>query len=221
LVFDTDALIGSKLKKKIYGIGIRCDAPKKMLHMDVTIFRPLEHTKLYLYFLVDNFSRYILGFKVSLNYAAHISFENIQEAYVTHALGEVQPGIDLITDGGSENKGEVDTFANDPKTNLRKLVAQTDIRFSNSMVEAVNKRMKYDFLFTQKLLNKEETEKYLTWALQEYHNKPHSALFGLTPQEAFNGMMPDKDMFKQAIEQAAKKRKVVNLNANCLNCYPK
>jgi putative transposase len=67
--------------------------------------------------------------------------------------------------------------------------------FSNSMVEAVNKRMKYDFLFTTKLLNIEQTTQYLVYAVEQYNNKPHSSLFGLTPHEVFTGAIPDKDMF--------------------------
>ncbi|MBN2776147.1 MAG: hypothetical protein JXR36_00800, partial [Bacteroidales bacterium] len=63
-------------KKKIRKTkGLRADAPKKILHMDVTIFKPLDNTKVYLYFLVDNFSRYIINWKASLKYSADITFE--------------------------------------------------------------------------------------------------------------------------------------------------
>ena len=131
---------------------------------------------------------------------------------------QVNPVIDLVCDGGSENKGKVDAFVNKPTSNIKKLIAQTDIIFSNSMVEAVNKRMKYDFLFTTKLLNIEQTIQYLIYAVEQYNNKPHSALFGLTPHEVFNGATPNRDMFRNAIKQAASKRKEINLGQNCLNC---
>jgi hypothetical protein len=38
---------------------------------------------------------------------------------------------------------------------------QTDIVFSNNMIEAVNKRMKYYFLVTTKLLNIDQTRQIL------------------------------------------------------------
>jgi hypothetical protein len=60
---------------------------------------------------------------------------------------------------------------------------------------------------------------YLKVAVEQYNNKPHSALYGLTPNEAFNGMLPDKDMFKPALLQAAKNRKEANLKQQCLNCF--
>jgi len=136
-----------------------------------------------------------------------------------YSLWNAEPYIDLMCDKGSENKGAVDEYLNNHETNLRKLIAQYDIFFSNSMVEAVNKRMKYDFLFTISLLNIEQTIQYLTYATDQYNNKPHSALHGLTPQEVFNGLLPDKHMFKPALQQASQKRKEINLSQNCLNCF--
>ncbi|MBN2215172.1 MAG: transposase [Bacteroidales bacterium] len=211
----------SRPDKKKYSAGIRSEAPKRILHMDVTIFRPLDHTRIYLYFLVDNFSRFILNWKASLEYSAKITFQNISEAFNKYNLDKIYPYVDLICDDGTENKGMVDVFTNSHDSNIRKLVAQCDILFSNSMVEAVNKRIKYDFLFTTKLLNIEQTIQYLAWAIEQYNNKPHSALYGLTPSEVFNGSCPDKDMFKTAIRHAAQKRKEVNMGQVCLNCYEK
>lgn len=126
--------------------------------------------------------------------------------------------MSIITDDGSENKGKVNDFVNADNSNIRKLIAQLDIIFSNSMVESVNKRMKYDYLFTTELLNYEQTVKYLCWAIEQYNNKPHSALFGLTPAEVYGGKIPDKRMFADDIAEAAKQRKEHNLNQNCDNC---
>ena len=209
----------AKPEKKKYTSGIRAEAPKHILHADVTIYRPLDHSKVYIYLLADNFSRFILNWKVSLEYSAKISFQNISEAYNQYKLKLITPLIRLITDDGSENKGMADEFISNQTDNMQRLIAQTDIIFSNSMVEAVNKRIKYDFLFTVHLLDFEQTKQFLDYAVGQYNNKPHSALHGLTPQEVFNGMLPDKDMFKPAIRRAAQKRKVINLNQQCLNCF--
>lgn len=210
----------AKPEKKKYPTGIRADAPRRILHMDVTIFRPQDHTKVYLYFLIDNYSRYILSWRASLRYSAEITFENIREAYERFNLKEINPYVDIVCDDGSENKGKVDTLVNDSRNNLQKLVAQSDIVFSNSMVEAVNKRIKYDYLFVTRPPDFEQTCRYLPIAIEQYHSKPHSALYGLTPAEVFGGMLPSKDMFKPAIQQAAAKRRLVNAGSSeCLNCF--
>ena len=209
-----------KIKKKRHPIGIRATKAKQILHMDVTIYKPLDHSKVFLYFLVDNYSRYILSWKASLKYNANIAFQNIKEAYYKHNLQEIIPDIELITDGGSENKGEVDRFVNSPEINIQKYIAQSDIIYSNSMVEAVNKRMKYDFLFREKLLDIHHVISFLKKAVPEYHIKPHSGLYSLTPQEVLNGMIPDKNMYTEAIKMAAQQRVEINMQQNCLNCPP-
>lgn len=208
----------SKPEKKKYPVGIRASAPSRILHMDVTIFRPLDNSRVYIYILMDNYSRYILNWKASLDYSPKITFENIQEAYQVYNLHKTSPYVELITDDGSENKGAVNEFVDNPGVNIRKLIAQKDIVFSNSMVEAVNKRLKYDFLFTTKMKDYEQTLRYLTYAVETYNTKPHSAHYGLTPKEVFNGAVPCKTTYSLAIRYAALKRSKFNATMECQEC---
>ena len=64
------------------------------------------------------------------------------------------------------------------------------------MIEAINKRLKYDYLFTLELQSFEQTHEYLEKSVNDYNNKPQLAFYGLTPKEVFEGKMPDKDIFK-------------------------
>jgi len=122
------------------------------------------------------------------------------------------------SDDGIENKGFVSTAIENKEIKLNKLVAQKDIRFSNSMVEAVNKRMKYDFLFRAQLLDIEHTQRFLKTAVVQYNNRPHSALHGFTPVEVFNGAKPDKYFFKDQIQQAKLLRIAENKALSCDSC---
>ena len=88
------------------------------------------------------------------------------------------------------------------------------------MVEAVNKRMKYDFLFREKLFDIYQVIRFLQWAVPAYNNKPHSALYSLTPHEVLNGMIPNKNMYTEAIKMAAQQRIQTNMQQSCLNCPP-
>jgi len=123
-----------------------------------------------------------------------------------------------MVDDGIENKGYVCEAIENKEINLTRLVAQKDIRFSNSMVEAVNKRMKYDFLFRAQLLDFDHVERFLETAVAQYNNRPHSALYGFTPIEVFNGAKPDKALFKSQIEQAKILRKAENKALSCDSC---
>lgn len=84
-------LTRNRPEKIKYSTGLRANASKQILHMDVTIYRPFDRTKIYLYFLVDNFSRFILNWKASLKYSSNITFQNISEAYENYHLLKVNP----------------------------------------------------------------------------------------------------------------------------------
>ena len=185
------------------------------MHADLTIFRPLNNTKVYIYFIADNFSRKILAWKASLQYSAKYTFKNLKTIYKKYGLENCMPEIDFMVDGGSENKSEVDTFIENSRIN--KIIAQKDIIFSNSMIEAVNKRIKYDFLFPAEIQNFNQTVKQLEKAVQEYNNKPYLPLHGLTPNEVFKGKIPDKNMFKNEITTAKLKRIEENRKSKCSN----
>lgn len=92
-------------RKIKHSLGIRAKKLAEILHMDITIFKPMDNTRVFIYLIVDNFSKCILGWKASLKYSAQIAFENLYEACNNHNL--FNQNIQLIVDGGSENKGEV------------------------------------------------------------------------------------------------------------------
>jgi hypothetical protein len=214
-IFDP---INRRIFKAKQKTGIRAAKPKEIIHADVCVYRPLDYTKCFIYFVVDNFSRMILGWKISTEYKSSIMLGNLRNVYQNHILEEEMPPSILIVDDGIENKGFVTAAIQNKEINLIRLVAQKDIIFSNSMVEAVNKRMKYDFLFRNQLLDFEHTQRFLESAVEQYNNRPHSALYGFTPQEVFSGAKPDKNLFKNQMEQAKILRIAENKALSCDSC---
>ena len=65
----------------------------------------------------------------------------------SHNLKNLDFDVCLLVDDGSENKGAVNEFISNGSINMNKVIALIDVMFSNSMIEAVNKRIKYDYLF--------------------------------------------------------------------------
>jgi hypothetical protein len=143
------------IKRKFYRIkskkqvGIRATSPLLILHMDVTIFKPIDNSRIYIYLLVDNFSRSILNWKADIRFSSSIALSVLKK--FTDRYG-IKPQTQLITDGGPENGGEVSRFISS-NDDIVKLIAQKDIIQSNSMVEAVNKHIKYYYLFKKDLKN--------------------------------------------------------------------
>ena len=213
-----DNVPNRKLLKPKQKTGIRAAKPKEIIHADVCIYKPLDHTKVFIYFIVDNFSRMILGWKAAIECKSSIMLDNLRNVYYDYFLEKEDPLTVLMVDDGSENKGDVNTAIATQEIKLNKLIAQKDIIFSNSMVESVNKQMKYGFLFRHELLDFDHVQRFLETAVETYNNRPHSALFGLTPYEVFHGQVPDKNRFKEQEKQAQIRRIAENKALACTNC---
>ena len=135
-------------RRKHHCIGIRASTPLQILHVDVTVFRTADNKKNFIHIIQDNFSRSILQWVVKTTCMAQSTFEvlnNVYERYLQPAdIGDCQ----LISDDGSENYGPVKQFIlNSKRPTIQHLIAQRDIEFSNSMIEAANKKLKYNFLY--------------------------------------------------------------------------
>ena len=85
------------------------------------------------------------------------------------------------------------------------------------MVEAVNKHIKYYYLFKTDLTDYSETVNYLKKSNPDYNHKPHGDLYGLTPSEVLNGGIPSRDWFKEEKIEARKTRLIMNQKIEC--CY--
>ncbi|MBI2967021.1 MAG: DDE-type integrase/transposase/recombinase [Bacteroidetes bacterium] len=207
------------LKKKRARTGIRSSCPFELLHIDTTIYKLSNLTRVYIHFVTDNFSRAILSYSASLEWNSRHTVENLKTVCETHNL-YYRPLL-LMCDDGSENKGEVNTFLLQPNVQMKRLIAQIETSYSNSIAEAVNKKMKYDFLFTRSFDRYEELVKFIDVSVEEYNNRYHSALYGYTPSEVLNGAVPDKHKFSLMIAQARKERILKNKEQLCEQCAPK
>ncbi|MDI7208878.1 DDE-type integrase/transposase/recombinase [Leptospira santarosai] len=212
-VFNPTREVFRKIKRKI---GIRTSAPLLLLHMDTTILRVQDGSKVYIHFIMDNFSRTILGWKASLEWNSKYTVSNLTEVCEKYDL--FQKHIQLLCDDGSENQGAVDVFLKRPGLFIQKLIAQVDILFSNSMSEAVNKIMKYQFLFPKNLSSIQEVIQTLETAVPLYNSRPSGVLFGFSPEQVLNGAIPDPRRFSKQIKSAAEKRPNINKSESCFLC---
>ena len=112
-------------------VGIRASRPNEIWHIDTTLIRLLDGSRAYLHAVIDNFSRRILGWKVTSTFEPGATAEILLVA---------SKGVDhgtptLLADGGAENfNGAVDELINSGL--LHRVLARTEITFSNSMIES-------------------------------------------------------------------------------------
>ena len=126
----------------------------------------------------------------------------------------------MIVDGGPENNNiHVDGFINQDGVNIQKLVALRDINKSNSMIEALNKTLKYHYIFPEKPKNLRHLHRILNYFVSAYNKqRPHGALNGLTPDEAWRGIKWPENYRTQLLKQARLDRYEHNKEKRCEKC---
>jgi transposase InsO family protein len=203
-------------RKKNHSTGIRAEAPLRLLHADVTVLRTADNQKAYIYLIQDNFSRAILGWKVSAQCKVALAFENLAGVYAKYLQPSGISSCDLLTDNGGENFGPITEFVSQISApSVQHLIAQVDVEFSNSMIEAANKQLKYHFLYHKHIADLSNLKKYVKDAVEDYNNRPHHVLNGLTPLEVLNGQSPDHKLYKNEMIHSRMKRVVENKKISC------
>jgi len=206
-------------RRKKHCIGIRADLPNQLWHCDVLVFKPLDNTKVYIYLTLDNFSRFILSWKTSLQLSMEIRLQSVLEAIENY--GPPNGNLALMTDGGSENNSLVSGIYEcaDKKILLQKIIAQKDVLFSNSMIEAANKTVKYRCLYLHDIHNHQGTNKHMTkWVPVYNYEIIHTKHKFYTPAEVFTGFTIDENALKQQIKSAYRQRLEINRKSVCDNC---
>jgi len=208
--------INADKRRKNHHIGIRAQAPLKILHADTTQVTTIDNGKYSVYLVQDNFSRAILQHNTAKERKAQITSDNLEKVYENYLKPAGIGDCELITDDGSENHGPVtDWVRSSFSPVIRHLIAQRDIVFSNSMIEAANKQLKYRFLYHQQLADFDALVKYVQLAVDDYNNRPHNALNGLTPLEVLHGKTIDTIARQQQMAAAKTTRLSENKKIKC------
>ena len=201
--------------------GIRGRFIHDIWHVDVTIMFLLNRIKVYIYLVIENISRFILAYRISTELSAKLRLESLKEAYEKFILPIGKPEKTcLLVDGGTENNNAtVEEYLKKEEVSIEKIVAQVDIEFSNSMIEAVNRTLKQRYLYYHKYPDINILEKIFEKAVSDYNEKcPHISHKGLTPGEVLAGKTLNRVDILSQMEQARKNRIEENRKANCGLC---
>ena len=210
-------------RRKKTHISIRASSPSEKWHADVTLFTTLDNTKYYIYLVVDNFSRYILSWKISDKLCAKTRLETFQEAYQLSSSIYPDSQTELIVDGGSENNNLlVDDYIETEIPSIKKTIALKNVSFSNSMAEALNKILKYQYLYRQPIIDFNSLEFTLRKGIEDYNfQRPHIGISGLTPYEAFTGVKINLNYYRNQRISARENRIAFNKRNICKTCFTK
>jgi putative transposase len=167
--------------------------------------------------VIDNFSRRILAWRVAETFAPVNSVAVLLEASRGATPSEATPVV--LADAGVENvNAQVDDLITTGV--LRRVLAFTELKFSNSIIEAWWRSLKHQWLFLHSLDSVATVRRLVEFYVDE-HNRmlPHSAFRGQTPDEMYFGTgdaVPGDLMSRAA---AARRTRVeTNRTASCETC---
>ena len=198
-------------------VGIRATRPNEIIHIDTTVIRLLDGTRAYLHAVIDDFSRRILAWRVAERFDPGNAIAVLLQAG-RRVLGEGQPPT-VIADSGVENVNR-DVAALIESGLLRRVLAMTEIRFSNSLIEAWWRSLKHQWLFLNTLDSVARVRKLVAFYVAEHNSRlPHSAFRGETPDEMYFGTGPGvPDRLVVSRENARLARLKANRAAKCGEC---
>jgi putative transposase len=195
---------------------LRTSRPNEVWCADITIFKTTDNVKHYIHVLMDHYSKMIIGYRVMPRSSGKATRDLLQEAYRNY-----KPNSTLfLTDGGCENvNNKVASFVEAHTDSIIHRIAQRDVVFSNSMIEAFNKVLKHQFLYPRTINNRQELKKIMKAVIPMYNYKrPQNALGGNTPYETFNGTPISFSNYTQVFKEQKLVRTVQNRQNPCKNC---
>ena len=200
--------------------GIRAQAPNEIWHLDLSYFVLPNRKKCYIQAIVDNYSRYVLAWQVLESFDGSKTGALIKAALEKsrHPIMEGRPR--LIVDGGSENKGRV-VDSIEAAGQIRKEVARFEITFSNSIVEAVFRSLKHNYLYHKEVISVASLTRHANFWFTEHNEKiPHTAFNGETPLERFSSSWNKENEIRIIVgqESAIKLRISENQTIACDKC---
>lgn len=196
--------------------GLRATAPNQYWHIDVTIVRLLDNSRVYLQAIIDNYSRRILSWRATPTLDPGATSDLLAEAALSLPADATAT---VVSDSGVENVNrKVDALCS--RGQLKRVLAQVEVSFSNSMIEAWWRSLKHQWLFLHRLDSLEAVRRLVTFYVGQ-HNAvmPHSAFRGQTPNEVFLGK---GDAVLEELAKARLEARTARLEANrafrCSDC---
>lgn len=189
--YDAD----KKFRKKFFKESFiyRASAPFEYLHIDTTKVYTKNEGWQRVVFVKDNYTKAVLHKSIA---------PTAQSEYIKNALNNIFTHYDLynetshvhvVSDDGSENKGEVTKWLQSKNCkHVIRVIANKESVFSNNMVEQSNHLFKNVFMKGREIPEGRDDLLKLISKFVDYNNNvwKHGELLGLSPQEVLDEKSP-------------------------------
>lgn len=195
-------------------IRIRAKEKYQILHMDSTLVRCENRERVYIHFIMDNFSRCILGAVATYSTKSETVVQNLINVMEQYKLRDKY--FELYCDDGPENKKDLDNLIEkDPTFKGVKVVANYQHKSSNNMIEASHRKFKHYFLRRYVIEDYEKLEHILPQIVDDINNTPFPVLNTLTPKEVLQGKKIKTLSVSKKMKNAKSKRLAFNQKFDC------
>jgi transposase InsO family protein len=197
-------------------VGVRAERPDEYWHVDASIIKLLDGTKVFIHAVIDNLSRKVLSWRVAERLAPETTRAILLEALQNANLSQSLPKV--VMDSGVENiNGEVDELLSSQL--IKRILALVQVDFSNSIVEALWRSAKFQWLFINELRTVADVRRLVAFFVEQHNTVPHSSFKGQTPDELYHGTGDDVVVeLAQARAKARRERLAKNRTACCSVC---
>lgn len=198
-------------------VGIRATRPDELWHVDRTIIKLLDGTKLYLHAVIDNYSRRILAWCLSTKFDVLNTMKVLHDAAEQAVHAQSPPQV--TTDSGTVNvNGEIDKLIGAGL--LSRVLPLVDVTFSNSTIEAWWRSLKHQWFFLHTLDTEAAVQRLIAFYVRARNSEiPHHAFKGQTPDEMYfgiGGTVPER--INAGKGRAREARHAANRAATCHYC---
>lgn len=208
-------ITGAKVKwEKEDTICLKASRIFEYLHIDTTLMPTLKAGTKRVVFVRDNFSKALLHKAIVPDGKSSWVADVLKDTFRKHNLTEHKERINIVSDKGSENRGEVVKWIsglNKPNHVIKKTVGEDDFEYYNNEVESSFNIFKNEFSFNKIYSDDVDLQQGLD-EFEIYLNTKRypKDLYGLLPQQVIDGHLPDKYMFKEQIKAQKKVRFMKN-----------
>lgn len=212
-----------KVKHNLSKLTLYSERPFEYLHIDTTFINTIKDGFQRVVFVKDNFSKTILHFAIVSNGKSEFVADVLKQTFDKYGLTNFTKAINIVSDKGTENKGEVLNWINElAKSHLvfKKTVGENGFMYTNNEVESSFSIFKNQFAKNRIFITQSDLFKVLEEFLY-YNNEIRypKNLYGLHPFEVLNGEPINKYKFHSQKQIAIQLRYQTNKSMNdCNKC---
>lgn len=194
----------NRRNKKSYNNTLITTNANHVWHIDITEFKLTNNKKVYLQVILDNFSRKVISWRLSLRKTLNITMKNI-----AHATRISSP-LFLLSDGGGENIGnKLRGFLK--KKGISQWIAKVNTKYSNSIIESFFNTLKTYYINKYRYYHFHELYRLIKSSIAKYNNSPAPLFHGATANEVYAKNI-DLNFLKNDLRNKIIQAKIKRLN---------